>query len=213
MTTSNPMRGLLTLTYFKTRGKILGVCAYSAIFGIVFVLSDIEFIQMFFFMSCSVYLPLQAIAGMAENEGRWERFQVSLPIKRGFLLKAQYLSLVFTSVLGGVILTAGIGASTIISDEWFNYGFASAILSNVHLFGMAFLAIGLCFLLSLVVGNFIAWIVGGLVPALTQVLIPIIADNLDISVYILSSAVLAGSVAVFVISYFVMKMAMEKADF
>ena len=213
MATNNPMRGLLTLTYFKTRGKIWGTIAYIFIMGVAFLIAEIEMLQNMFFMVCMSYLPLQVLAGMSENEGKWERFQVSLPIKRSYLLKAQYLSVVCAAVLGGIILTTGIGISTIVHDDWFNYGFASAILSSLHVYGMAFLAIGSCFLLSLVIGNFAAWIIALLTPTMMQVFIPIIADGWDISIYVLSASAFAGSVIVFVVSYFVMKKMYRTVDF
>ena len=213
MTTNNPLRGLLTLTWFKTRSKVLGGFAYIIILGILYLGSEIEMIQMMFFMSCMIFLPLQVLAGLSENEGRWERFQVSLPIKRSYLLKAQYLSVVFAAICGGILLTVGIGISTAISELWFNYGFASAILSSLHIYGAAFLAIGLCYILSLFIGGFAAWILAMLTPTLTNVLVPIIAERIDISVYILSASTLIGSVVVFIASYFIMKKLMEKVDF
>ncbi|MCL2388512.1 MAG: ABC-2 transporter permease [Defluviitaleaceae bacterium] len=213
MTTNNPMRGLLTLTWFKTRSKVLGALAYALVLGVIYLASEIEMIQMMFFMACMIYFPLQVLAGMSENEGRWERFQVSLPIKRSYLLKAQYLSVTIAAVFGGIILTIGIGISTAINEQWFNYGFASAILSSLHLYGTAFLAIGLCFILSLFIGNFAAWIIGLLAPTLVQVLVPIIAERAGISVYVLSPSVFVGSVVIFVASYFIMKTIYEKVDF
>jgi len=213
MTTSNPIRGLLTLTWFKTKGKIFGALVYILILGILYLGSEIEMIQMMFFMACMIYLPLQVLAGMSENEGKWERFQVSLPIKRSYLLNAQYLSVVFMAIVGGIILTIGIGISTAMHEQWFNYGFASAILSSSHIYGAAFLAIGLCFTLSLVVGGFAAWIIGMLVPTLVQVLVPIIAERVGISVYVLSVSVFAGSVVIFIASYYIMKTMYDKADF
>ena len=213
MTTNNPMGGLLTLTWFKTRNKIFGGLLYAIILGILFLGSELEMIRMMFFMACMIYIPLQVISGMSENEGRWERFQVSLPIKRRYLLKVQYLSLVFASILGGIVLTIGIGISTAMHEQWFNYGFGSAMLHSLHIYGAAFLAIGLCFTLSIIIGNFAAWIVAGLVPTLSQVLVPIVAENLGISVYILSTSAFVGSVVIFVVSYFIMKKVYEKCDF
>jgi len=213
MATSNPMRGLVTLTWFKTRSKVLGGLAYSIILGVLFLGSELEMIRMMFFMACMIYIPLQVLAGMSENEGKWERFQVSLPIKRSYLLKAQYLSIVFATVLGAIVLTIGIGISTATHYEWFNYGFASAMFSSLHIYGAAFLAIGLCFSLSFIVGNFAAWIIGGLVPTIMQVIVPIIAERANISVYILSASVFAGSIIIFIASYFIMKMVYEKFDF
>ena len=213
MATNNPMRGLLTLTWFKTKSKILGGLAYSIVLGILFLGSEIEMIQLMFFMACMIYLPLQVLAGMSENEGRWERFQVSLPIRRTYLLKAQYLSVVFAAGLGGIILTLGIGISTAFNEQWFNYGFASAILSSTHIYGAAFLAIGVCFILSLVVGGFVAWLIAGLMSTLVQVLIPIIAERTGASIYILSASFFVGSVVIFIASYFIMKTVYMKYDF
>jgi len=213
MATSNPMRGLLTLTYFKTKSKILGTLVYALLMGIVYFIIGDEWTYNLFVIVCTSYLPLQVLAGMSENEGRWERFQVSLPIQRSYLLKMQYLMLVCMAVLGGTILTAGIWLDTVLNAEMFDYGFASAILSSLHKYGMTFLALGLCFTLSLVVGNFAAWIIGLLVPSALMGAVTPLAERLGISIYVLSASILAGSVVIFIVSYFIMKTLYEKFDF
>jgi len=213
MTTNNPMRGLLTLTYFKTKTKVLGGVIYALVLGLAFWGSEIEMVKGMFVMSCVIYLPLQVLVGMSENEGKWERFQVSLPIKRSYLLKSQYLSLILVSILGGILLTAGIGMSTIVHDTWFNNGFASAIMSSMHSYGLAFLAIGLCYMLAFVVGNFAAWIIAMLVPTILQFTLVNIAESLGISTYFLSAMTFVGSVIIFIISYFIMKKVYGSYDF
>jgi len=213
MTKNNPMCGLLTLTYFKTRSKILGGIIYSLVLGAAFLLSDIEMLKGMFVMSCMIYLPLQALVGMSENEGKWERFQVSLPIKRGYLLKAQFASLVFTVLIGAIILTVGIGASTVLHEMWFNDGFTSALLSSLHSYGLAFMAIGLCYLLSFIVGNFAAWMIAMLVPTIVQFTLTPIAEWLDIPIYALSAAALVCSILIFIASYFAMKKLFKTYDF
>ena len=213
MTANNPMRGLITLTYFKTRGKFLGAIIYSLILGIAFLGGEMETLKSMFVMASMIYLPLQVLVGMSENEGRWERFQVSLPIKRSYLLNAQYLSLIFAGLVGGIILTVGIGISTVMHEEWFNNGFASAILSSLHSYGLAFLAIGLCYMLSFAVGNFAAWIIAMLVPTILQFALPDIAERVGVSIYTLSASVFIGSVVIFIVSYFIMKTMYGKYDF
>ena len=183
------------------------------IMGIVFLATAQEMLYYMFVIACVVYFPIQTIVGMAANEGRWERFQITLPIKRNDLLKVQFLSVLAAAFFGAVILTVGIGISSAIHDAWFNYGFASAIASSLHSYGMALLSIGMLFILGMIVGNMVAWIISGLVPALIQALVPVIADNLGISIYVLSASVLAVSVVVFVAAYFITKAAYRKCDF
>jgi len=214
MVTSNPMRGLITLSYFKIKSKVLGGIIYALILGVAFLGSEIEIIKGMFVMASMISLPLQVLVGISgENEGKWERFQVSLPIKRSYLLNAQYLLLIFMAVLGGIILTVGIGISTVVHEGWFNYGFVSAMRSSVHLYGLAFMAIGLCFLLSFVVGDFAAWIIAMFIPTVFAFILPNVAYRLDISVYTLSVSVFAASVVFFIASYFAMKAVYEKFDF
>ena len=213
MVANNPMRGLIMLTYFKTRGKVWGAIIYSLVLGIAFLVGETEMLKNMFIMASMVYLPLQVLVGMSENEGRWERFQVSLPIKRSYLLNAQYLSLIFAGLAGGIILTAGIGISAAIHEQWLNNGFASAILSSLHSYGLAFMAIGLCYMLSFVVGNFAAWIIAMLAPTILQFTLPDIAERMGVSIYILSASVFISSAAIFIISYFIMKTVYGKYDF
>lgn len=213
MRTNNPTRGLLTLTYFKTRDKIWGTVMYALIMGVVYFIIGGEWTYNLFVAVCMIYLPLQVIAGMSENEGRWERFQISLPIKRKHLLKTQYLSLVYVAVLGGIILTASIGLSTVLHEALFNDGFVSALISSLYKYGMGFLAIGLCFTLSIVVGNFAAWVIGLLVPSLLMSAMPPIAERVGVSIYTLSVSIFIGSVIIFIASYFTMKTVYEKVDF
>ena len=213
MKTNNTMRGLITLTFFRTRNTVLGGIVYMIIMGIAFLASDQIFLHGMFMFTAVVYLPIQMIVGMAADDGRWERFQIALPIKRTDLLKAQYLSVVLVSLIGFVVLTAGIGAGTVISEEYFNNGFASNILSSLHIYGMAFLSIGLLFILAMFVPPMVAWIISGLTPAIVMTATPTIGENLGISAYIASGAVLAVSVIVFVVSYLVSKVSYQRSDF
>ena len=210
---NNPMKGLFLLTYFRTRNALLASIGGVFIIGLAFLATEQELLYNMFVILCMIHLPVQALGGMGGTEGRWERFQVSLPVKRSDLLKVQYLSVVLVAIIGAVILTAGIGISTAVHREWFNYGFASAIASSSHSYGLALMAIGLAFILGTVLPHHIAGIVAFMVPALTQALVPVIADNTEISIYVASVSVLVVSVVVFIASYFIMKGAYGKVDF
>jgi len=211
--TNNPMRGLFTLTYYRTRNVLLTSLAGIVVIGLAFLATEEEILYNMFVIFCMIHFPVQALGGMGGNEGRWERFQVSMPIKRSYLLKAQYLSVIFIVICGAVILTAGIAISSVIHEDFFMYGFSSAIASSVHSYGMALLAIGLAFLLSFILPHTITGFVAFIVPSLINVFVPVIAEWLNASVYIVSASVLFISIVIFVISYFVSKVMYEKSDF
>jgi len=212
MRTNNPIRSLFTLTYFATRGNVVTSLLGILAMGLAFLATQQELLYGMFMITAVINLPIQMLSGMGGNEGRWERFQITLPIKRSDLLKVQYASVIMAAIVGGAIYTLGVGISTNIHDEMFNYGFASAIASNVHIYGMALLAIGMIFILQPILGKLSA-IIAFTIPGLTGVLVPVAADRFGISVYVLSAIVLAVSVVIFIISYSVTKASYNKADF
>ena len=213
MTTNNPMMGLFTLTMYRTRGAILTGLGGALVVGLSFLATEQEILYNMFVIFCMIHLPVQVLGGMGGNEGRWERFQVSMPIKRSDLLRLQFFSVVIVSIVGAIVLTTFIGITTHIHSEWFNYGFASAIASSLHSYGVAFLAIGLAFILGLFLPHNITGIIAFLAPAFLQALVPAIEGWTNVSVYIISATILVVSVVIFVVSYFVTKVAYERADF
>jgi len=213
MKTSNPMRALLMLTFFRTRNALLIGLVAPILLGLAFLASEQELLFMMFTIFCMSFLPMQVFGGLGDNEGRWERLQVTMPVKRSDLLKVQYISVLFVAVIGAVILTVGIGASSILLDEWFVNGFASAIGSSLHLYGMGFLAIGLMFTLSNFIPPSIAGLFGFMAPAIIVGAVSGIDDDFGGSIYVLSTVILGVSVIIFITSYFLTKAKYKKIDF
>jgi len=207
------MRALLTLTFFRTRNALLIGLATPLLLGLAFLASEVELLFMMFSIFCMSFLPMQVFGGLGDNEGRWERLQVTMPIKRRDLLKVQYICVLFVAGIGAFILTAGVGASTALLDEWFVNGFASAIGSSLHIYGMGFLAIGLMFTLGSFIPPGVAGLIGFMAPAVIVGAVSGIEDDFGGSIYALSAAILAISLFLFVISYFLTKARYKKLDF
>jgi hypothetical protein len=201
------------LTFFRTRNALLIGLATPLILGLVFLTSEVELLFMMFSIFCMSFLPMQVFGGLGDNEGRWERLQVTMPIKRSDLLKVQYICVLFVAVIGALILTAGIAASTALLDDWFVNGFASAIGASLHIYGMGFLAIGLMFTLGNFIPPGVAGLVGFMTPAVIVGAVSGIEDDFAGSIYMLSAAILAISLFVFIISYFLTKQKYKKLDF
>jgi hypothetical protein len=213
MKTNNPMKALLTLTFFRTRNALLIGIVGAVVPGLAFLASEVELLFMMFAIFCMSFLPMQVFSGLGDDEGRCERLQITMPIKRSDLLKVQYISVLFVAGIGALILTAGIGASTALLDEFFINGFASAIGSSLHIYGMGFLAIGLMFTLSSFIPSGIAGLVGFMIPAVIVGAVSGIGDDFGGSIYVLSGAILGVSVLIFAISYFLTKSNYNKMDF
>jgi len=218
MKTKNPMRGLLIFYFHAAFGNIslslLGILAAM----IVFLFTGNAF---FFNISAIVgllSLPLLIMSSMGAQEGRWERFQLTMPITRGALLGMQYLCLVLSLIIPVVLVLATIALSIPLGQgEIFEDSLMTGITAVLPTFSMPFLLAG--FLFPMVTTRFGKDKETGLVTfaqfgAIGIVLVaPWVSEWLGVSFYMMGLGILAVSILIFIFSYFISRVTYRKFDF
>jgi len=218
MKAKHPMKGLLLCSFYTASGNTVLLLLALLALGGVFVVTG----QVFFFNMSVIYattvLPMQVIIGMASNDGKWERFQLSMPIRRSDLIRVHYISLVLSgTVVPLVLITALTGVGVVLHESTFDQGFASAMINSVPAFGMPFLISGLCFPLAssklgkgregaiLSICFFIA--IG------IMMIVPQMGDWFNLSFHMVAILIAGISALIFIVSYPITRKMYSKMDF
>ena len=218
MNTKHPMRGLLLCSFYTASGStILLLLALLALAGAFVVTGTVFFFNMSVIYATTV-LPLQVITGMASNEGKWERFQLSMPIKRSDLIRVHYISLVLSGAVVPLVLISALTAvGVVLYGDIFDQGFAAAMITSVPAFGMPFLISGLCF--PLACSKLGKGREGGILSICfffaigIMMLVPQMGDWFNLSFNMLAVLIAAVSVSIFLVSYPITRMMYNKMDF
>jgi len=216
MKTKHPMRGLLTFSFHASLGNASLALLSSIVLLIVFLATGgVFFFNMLVIVSL-LMVPMLVISSMGDKDGKWERFQLTMPIKRGDLLGMQYLSVVVSLLIPIALVIGAIGIGPLLHEAPFDSA-VSGILATLPALGMPFLMSGLFFPLAttkigkgketglLTTCQFIAIAV--------ILLAPWASERLSISFYMVGALIAAVSALVFLISYFIARVTYAKLDF
>jgi len=217
MKNRSPIKGLLVYSYYAS-GPVVGanflVCLIVAI---SFLFAGVNWgFQILVFMA-GINLPMSAMIGMASKEGKWERYQLTMPIKRGQLIAMQYLTMLIVTALAVVLLATFVGASSILHDDMFYGSLIDTFLGTAHTFSLPLLMAGLVFpLASSKIGKdreTMVMLVCMTAAMAIHVAVPMIGYRIGLSVDIIPTAFLAITAAYFIVSYFISKSLYNKLDF
>ena len=218
MKTKKPMRGLLIFYFHAAFGNTF--LSLLAIFAamVVFLFTGNAFFFNIAALVGLLSLPLLVMSSMGAQEGRWERFQLTMPITRGALLGMQYLCLVLSLVIPIALLLATIALSIPLGQgEIFDNSFMEGVTETLPVFAMPFLIAGLLF--PMVTTRFGKDKETGLVTfaqfgAIGIVLTaPWVSERLGIAFHMMGVGVLLVSIAIFICSYFISRVTYRKFDF
>jgi len=149
MKPKHPIKGLLFCSFYTASGSLTLLLLALLVLSGAFVVTGAAFFFNISVIYATTVLPMQMIIGMASNDGKWERFQLSMPIRRSDLIRVHYISLVLVgTIVPLVFITALTGVGVVLHESIFDQGFASAMIGSVPAFGMPFLVSGLCFPLA-----------------------------------------------------------------
>ena len=218
MKTNHPMRGLLIFSFHAASGNASLVLLASIALAVIYLITGNQF---FFSMMPLVGLlmfPMMVIASLASKDGKWERFQLTMPIRRGGLLGMQYLS-----VLGALIIAIALVVVTIALSIFLGNGalhghdFVTGLRNIMLVLAMPFLMSGLCFPLASTrfgqdkgpaILTFCQFVAIGII-----LVAPWTSEQLGVSLHMIGALFLAASALLFIISYFITRMLYAKMDF
>jgi len=216
MRTKSPMKGLLRYSAYAASGNASITLFAAVALAVVFLATGNQFFFNMLVLCALIIFPMIVIGVM--GMGNWERFQLTMPVRRDTLLTMQYLSIILCAFIGValVAITAGAGYALGISGL-FDDGMMELTLNTVPALGMPFLMAGVVFpLASTKRGQEMAtgilttsqFITIGVV-----MLTPWAASRFDVSLQVIGLWVVAMSMVAFVGSYFVTRMLYAKLDF
>jgi len=220
MRTKRPLNGLLLYFWYSTGGKLILLFSQVIAWGIAFlVFGDRDFgawIHLIFGINALMGVTLIILTSMGSKEIDWERFQLSMPIRRRDLASSQYLSVGLTPLIGIPIFVLFTGISSILHDGIY-FTFLSTFITIAPFLSMPYIMGGLVFPLYSI--QAVEKIHDGLFPVLMliSVVVPQLvvmgANRLDWSMVVASSLMLVVSLLIFLVSYFITRKQYAKSDF
>ncbi|MCL2854164.1 MAG: ABC-2 transporter permease [Defluviitaleaceae bacterium] len=217
MAKTAPIRGLLYFQFQASRGNALPAAFIAIAAAVVSVITGNLFIFNMSLLIAMASLPLLLVTTMASKNGLWERYQLSMPIKRGDLLAAQYITIAICALFGWVLATIVFAANVVLHPEAFGDNLFAALTSSAHAFSTPLWFAGLCFPLAsskigkgrdeLISSMCLLFAVG------INVIVPMLSERLDFAPYILPLSAFGISAVVFIISYFITRNLYHKMDF
>lgn len=212
----NTIKGLMLYLWYYAGGKLLILNLQAIVWGIIFLASGGLIIQVIFGLNAVAGATFVLIAGMGNKEIDWERFQLSMPVRRRDLASSQYLSVTIASLVGVPIFIIFTGLSSIWHEEI--YFTLSTVFINIAPFlSIPYILGGLVFPLYSIPA--LEKLYDGMFPAIMLISIAIpqvvvwVANHFGWSMIAASSIMLAVSVLIFIASYFITKKLYAKMDF
>ena len=220
MRTTKPLKGLLLYFWYSTGGKLTILFLQTIAWGIAFLLfgeRDWGLILHFFFgMNALMGVALVVVMGMGSKEVDWERFQLSMPVRRRNMASSQFISVGLAAVVGIPIFVLFTGLSAAWHEGAY-FTFLSVFSSMAPFLSMPFVLGGLLFPIYSI--KAVERIYDGMFPAIMVVamLVPVGinlgATRLGWPEAVASLLTLVVSLLIFVISYFITRKLYEKMDF
>jgi hypothetical protein len=213
---NNPMTGLLLYLWYYSGGKLIILNLQAIFWGVVFLILGNPFVHFLFGMNAIAGATFILISGMGNKEIDWERFQLSMPVRRNDMAASQYLSVVAASLVGIPIYLIFTGLSSILHQDVY-FTLTSVITSIAPFLSIPYILGGLVFPLysipaldKLYEGMFPAAIVVSV--AIPQ-LVVVVGNHLSWSILIASLLMLVVSALIFAGSYIIYRRLNAKMDF
>ena len=218
MKTNNPTRGLLMYSFYSARGNI-GVAILVALAMGVALLITGNTVVYTFFVSVAIGIPPYLIMMKmgAPNQLQWEKYQVSMPVKRKNMVAAFYLSILLAAIFGLLLCVVILGVGFILHESIAEVIIETAFSQLSYILGLALLMGGLLLPIGSTKvaenrGEAFFSICLGLAIGITWI-ISWVGIRAGISPVIMSLSRVIISAIVFIISYYIVSNMYSKNDF
>jgi len=219
MKTNNPILGLLKFLFHSASGNFAVIFPICIALSFAFIVTGNSMFFVILVITAMLTLPMVLITNMAAKEGKWERYQLTMPIKRSDLIKMQYYGVLLTTMAAAAIIIATVGISIALAPNqyMFEYGLARAIVGLMFSLGMPLLMVGLTFpLASSKIGKNRESSILSICMFFTlgvNMLLPRIGTWVGLSDEMIAVAAFGVSVLIFIVSFFITRMLYNKMDF
>ena len=216
MKTNNPIRGLLHFYYYSHSGNIAIIMLMCLVGAAVLLITGNHRLMYGFNIIAIASLPFAFMMRMGGKEyPKWERFRITMPIRRSDLASAQFLSILLAS-LAGLPLAVLIKVLTFTIHE-IDYNLVTALVNILSVLAMPLFMSGLLFTLGcskIGENRGDAFFLICTVPAVgNTLLMPWIANRFELPVIAAPLMAIAVALAVFICSYFITRRIYAKMDF
>ena len=133
MGTINPMKGLMAYYYYSSRGIFLFVFALCLGAAAIFLITGQT--QAHFFVGMfAISIPAYVIMVSMGYEGaKWERFQITMPVRRKELADSQYIRILLASIVGIPFFVIVTGIGYVLHENLFENPFMSTVVVSTSL--------------------------------------------------------------------------------
>ena len=100
MNKTHPLKGLLRYFWYANGGRLVILFLQVIAWGIIFLVSGNAIIHAIFGINAIAGATIALLTAMGSKETLWERFQLTMPVRRRDLAKSQYLSVAVFSLVG-----------------------------------------------------------------------------------------------------------------
>ena len=212
----SPMQGLLLYFLLTIGTTILMIQTQALVWGIIYVISGNIWIHMFFGINAIAAASFAIIMNMTNKDVIWERFKLTMPIRRSDLAASQYLSVAIASVVGMplYVVISWLGA---VFNEGVYFTFSSVLVNMSSFLSTPLLLSGFIFPLACVkaLEDKQEWFFMLIMLASMAIPQAVIhgAARLGWSFNVASGMVLAVALTVFLVSYFIYRKLCVRIDF
>ncbi|MCL2565402.1 MAG: ABC-2 transporter permease [Defluviitaleaceae bacterium] len=144
MMKNNPTRGLLMYSFYSSKGNIGVALLLILALGITLLITGSTTVYAFFTLVAIGIPPYIIMIKMgAKNQTQWEKFQISMPLKRKNIVASFYLSIVIATFAGFLLCGVILGIGLVFHEGLMEHVIKTAFGSVSYIIGIALLMAGL----------------------------------------------------------------------
>jgi len=214
----NPIRGLLVYSFYAAKGNLQISLLVTLAMAVALFITGHTVVYNFFVLAAIGLPPYILMMRMgAKNQPQWEKYQVSMPIKRKNFTAAIYLSVLFALIAGILLCTVLSIFSFILHDYILHHVIKTAFGQMAYLVGIVLLM----FAIIVPIGSTkfgesrgeIFFTICLAVALGVMLLISWLGNRAGLSQVIISASRVAISAVSFIISYHITNKMYSKIDF
>lgn len=211
-----PMKGLLIYSFSAAKGNLLVGYMCIAVAGAVMLITGMSEAYQAFLSMAVTFPPFFLMSGVASaNAPRWERYQISMPVKRKDVIRNYYVGVILIMLVNIPLILAVTGLGIALHNRLIFYVVEIADMMIIPLLGFPFFNGAIFYPLTLSIGEdkgesiaTICGIIGvGFVILLSWI---INYHNLGRGMAVL--LIIAVAVIPYIISYFISQRIYSKLD-
>lgn len=149
MQSNKAIRGLLIYLFSSTTGSLLMVQFLTLVMAAALMYTGSQLVYTMFSGIGIVGPPYVILMGMGGGKyGKWERFQLSMPLKRSDLVASQYIGILIAAITGLPIVLLFTALAHSMHETLFMGSLTTSLVGVTALLGIPLVMVGLLFPLS-----------------------------------------------------------------